>query len=71
MFSLQPYSRRFALNTNTRNFLDFLVIDEPSNFVQVIPKFQESVNEALILHNQSKINNTILKIPFVTVQGSF
>lgn len=64
-FSLQPYSRRFALNEDTTNFLDFLDTTDADPLVRVADQYQERVQAVLKLHRDAR--EVLLKVPFLTV----
>jgi phosphopantothenate---cysteine ligase (ATP) len=63
--SLQPFSRRFMISENM-NFLDFIQENENGK-IQVIDDSTERVKKVLQDSTQVSKNNTLLKIPFVSV----
>ncbi|KAI5961645.1 CAB2 [Candida pseudojiufengensis] len=62
-FSLLPYSRHFSHSTNC--FLDFMI--ENNNKIEINPKFSKEMLEVYKKYNQAQISNSLLLIPFTTV----
>ena len=62
-YSLLPYSRHYSHTTNC--FLDFLV--ESNNKIGIHPKFADEMLVVLRKYNTAKESNSLLLIPFTTV----
>ncbi|KAK4555417.1 Phosphopantothenate--cysteine ligase cab2 [Recurvomyces mirabilis] len=64
-FSLLPYSRHYSHSTNC--FLDFMTHSPVDGAVVVDSEFQTQMSEVLSRYRQAKKENTLLLLPFVTV----
>ncbi|KAG7664091.1 CAB2 [[Candida] subhashii] len=62
-YSLQPYSRHYSHSTNC--FLDFMT--ERDNKIEISPEFADEMLEVLRKYNQAQSTNSLLCIPFTTV----
>lgn len=62
-FSLLPYSRHYSHSTNC--FLDYMT--ETNGELQIDPKYLVNMHKLWKKHNEAKENNTLLLLPFTTV----
>ncbi|RLV89131.1 Phosphopantothenate--cysteine ligase CAB2 [Spathaspora sp. JA1] len=64
-YSLQPYSRHYSHSTNC--FLDYMTENDESGKIEINSKYTEEMLLVLRKYNQAQANNTLLLVPFTTV----